>query len=159
MKTLFLIILSGLNFLTLQAQNQIWTPILNDYLTLEDALVASNTSEAKKALAKFEQDLQQIDLKSVKNEHQKNLKQLATQVEKSQKAASLEEFRSGFEKISASMIELAELKAFDIEALYIVYCPMKKASWLDDTKTVKNPYYGKSMLTCGSIKKTIELKK
>jgi Cu(I)/Ag(I) efflux system membrane fusion protein len=53
------------------------------------------------------------------------------------------------------MITLAESKALWNNKLYVFYCPMKKANWLDDANTVKNPYYGKSMLTCGSVKKTI----
>jgi Cu(I)/Ag(I) efflux system membrane fusion protein len=32
---------------------------------------------------------------------------------------------------------------------------MAKASWLSETKDVKNPFYGKKMLTCGSVKSQI----
>jgi hypothetical protein len=36
------------------------------------------------------------------------------------------------------------------------YCPMKKASWLSDSKDIRNPYYGANMLDCGSVKTTIK---
>jgi len=32
------------------------------------------------------------------------------------------------------------------------YCPMVKASWLQASKDINNPYMGKSMLTCGVLK-------
>jgi Cu(I)/Ag(I) efflux system membrane fusion protein len=42
-----------------------------------------------------------------------------------------------------------------IETLYVQKCPMansnKGAVWLSTEKEVKNPYYGDTMLTCGSV--------
>ncbi|TAN20457.1 MAG: DUF3347 domain-containing protein [Chitinophagaceae bacterium] len=32
---------------------------------------------------------------------------------------------------------------------YIHYCPMKKAYWMSNSKAIRNPYYGKQMLSCG----------
>jgi Protein of unknown function (DUF3347). len=32
---------------------------------------------------------------------------------------------------------------------------MKKANWLSSEKEIKNPYYGSTMLTCGSVVDTI----
>ena len=40
--------------------------------------------------------------------------------------------------------------------VYQQYCPMAKAYWLSDNATVKNPYYGKSMLTCGKVSETLK---
>ena len=43
------------------------------------------------------------------------------------------------------------------QKLYQDYCPMyndgKGAVWISEAKTIKNPYYGSKMLTCGSVKK------
>ena len=36
--------------------------------------------------------------------------------------------------------------------LYEVYCPMAKASWLQTSKEVANPYLGKAMNTCGEVR-------
>jgi Cu(I)/Ag(I) efflux system membrane fusion protein len=42
----------------------------------------------------------------------------------------------------------------------VQHCPMadsfKGADWLSKKKEILNPYFGQSMLTCGSITKTIE---
>ena len=40
--------------------------------------------------------------------------------------------------------------------VYVQYCPMAKGQWLSDEKEIKNPYYGNSMLTCGSVKSEIK---
>ena len=46
------------------------------------------------------------------------------------------------------------------QVLYKNFCPMyndkKGAIWLSETKTIKNPYYGKKMLTCGSVQEELK---
>jgi hypothetical protein len=34
----------------------------------------------------------------------------------------------------------------------LAYCPMANKPWLTKDKTIRNPYYGAAMLTCGSFK-------
>lgn len=155
MKKLFVIFISFLGVMTAQAQSNDWNQLLKSYLDIEDALVASNVNDAKTAMAKMQKEALQLLPKATGNVPQKELKFLAARLEVYGKSESIEDVRAGFEKISNSMILLAEQKVFGSETLYVVHCPMKKANWLDDTNTVKNPYYGKSMLTCGSVKKTI----
>jgi hypothetical protein len=33
---------------------------------------------------------------------------------------------------------------------------MKKATWLSSSKTIKNPYFGSAMPTCGKVTETIQ---
>lgn len=155
MKSFFLILMSWIGLMSAQAQNKDWNQLLKNYLEVEDALVASNLTDAKNAIAKMQKEIQQLQPDATGKVHQKELKFLAAYLEVAGKADSLDDIRTRFEKISGSMIALAEQKVFTPETLYVVYCPMKKASWLDDATDVKNPYYGKAMLTCGSVKKTI----
>ncbi|MGX7666327.1 DUF3347 domain-containing protein [Flavobacterium pedocola] len=155
MKTLFAIVLSCLGLMTAQAQSKEWNEVLKNYLSMEDALVASNPGDAKNAMDKMHKDVLKLQSEAKGKNYEKEAKFLAAYLEAYNKANSLDEIRTGFEKISKSMIALAEQKVFDTDALYVVYCPMKKTNWLDDANTVKNPHYGKAMLTCGSVKKTI----
>ena len=68
----------------------------------------------------------------------------------------IEHQREYFAKLSNSMYALVfNFKANETEA-YLQYCPMKKASWLSNSKDIKNPYYGKKMLDCGSVKATLK---
>ena len=46
------------------------------------------------------------------------------------------------------------------QTLYKDFCPMandgKGAIWISEIKAIKNPYLGKKMTTCGSVKEEIK---
>jgi hypothetical protein len=46
------------------------------------------------------------------------------------------------------------------QTLYKDFCPMynegKGATWISETREIKNPYLGKKMATCGSVKEEIK---
>ena len=63
---------------------------------------------------------------------------------------SLENAREHFKPISDECIKMAE----GVDGQYVFHCPMAKSQWLQtDSKQVSNPYMGKKMPTCGSLKK------
>jgi hypothetical protein len=67
--------------------------------------------------------------------------------------------RIHFSALSESAYGL--VKAFGAgKPVYHVYCSMAKdnegAMWLSDSRDVKNPYFGKDMLTCGNIEEKIQ---
>ena len=45
------------------------------------------------------------------------------------------------------------------QKLYYDNCPMynkgKGGNWISETKEIQNPYYGKSMRDCGSVKEEL----
>jgi Cu(I)/Ag(I) efflux system membrane fusion protein len=55
--------------------------------------------------------------------------------------------------LSASLINCLIQEQVQTGRYYALYCAMAKANWLQTDKTVKNPYYGESMLKCGEIRK------
>lgn len=61
---------------------------------------------------------------------------------------SLDKARDHFKMISKAAIPLVEKK----EGYYVLTCPMAKADWIQTSKDVENPYMGKEMLKCGSVK-------
>jgi len=54
------------------------------------------------------------------------------------------------------MIALAKEYKLSENPVYVQYCPMADSSWLSDESKIANPYYGKSMLTCGNVKSTLK---
>jgi hypothetical protein len=54
------------------------------------------------------------------------------------------------------MIALTKQFKLSDKPVYVQYCPMADGSWLSDEKQIVNPYYGKSMLSCGSVKSEIK---
>ena len=155
MKTLFFEIISLGSMITAQAQQKEWTIVLDQYLVMEEALVQVDLKDAKTAAFKMNEQVMALDQKNLSKTIQKEVKNLENQLSIAAKTDSINTLRELFQSISSSMIALAESNIPWDDKLYVFYCPMKKASWLDDTNAVKNPYYGKQMLTCGSVKKTI----
>jgi hypothetical protein len=68
-----------------------------------------------------------------------------------EQAKDLDKAREAFNPLSESVIAAA--KAAKIPDVKVAYCPMAKGSWLQKESTIKNPYYGSQMLTCGEFKK------
>ncbi len=83
-----------------------------------------------------------------------NIKDSATEVN----GTGIEEARKRFKVLSQSMIDyVKELQGQtkDAEKIYVYYCPMADASWLQKEEGTRNPYYGSSMLKCGSVKEEL----
>jgi Cu(I)/Ag(I) efflux system membrane fusion protein len=80
---------------------------------------------------------------------------IAEQAEKIAQAKDLTAARAAFGPLSETLIAYRKTGAALVEQFYVLYCPMANnnhgASWLQGTKTVRNPYYGASMLTCGQV--------
>ncbi len=91
--------------------------------------------------------------KAVKGDDMKMLSlDVAKQAETLAKAKDLKAAREAFKPLSASLVKyLADSKAGK-GTYHEVYCPMVKASWLQKETDIKNPYMGKAMLTCGTLK-------
>lgn len=90
-------------------------------------------------------------VKAVKGDSMKMLPaEVATEAGALAKANDLKTARAAFKTLSASLIKY--LADHNAKGAYVeVHCPMAKASWLQADKTVKNPYLGKSMSSCGVI--------
>jgi multidrug efflux pump subunit AcrA (membrane-fusion protein) len=74
------------------------------------------------------------------------------------KGAGIEEARKRFKNLSRLTIDyVKELQGQikDAEKFYVYYCPMADASWLQKEEGTRNPYYGSSMLKCGSVKEEL----
>ena len=91
--------------------------------------------------------------KAVKGDEMKMLSpDVAKQAEALAKAKNIKTAREAFKPLSASLVKyLADNKAGK-GTYHEAYCPMVKASWLQTSKDITNPYMGKSMLTCGVLK-------
>lgn len=60
---------------------------------------------------------------------------------------SIEELRTSFKALSEAYFKNGSKK--EIEGLQKASCPMAEARWIQKKGELANPYYGKSMLTCG----------
>lgn len=66
--------------------------------------------------------------------------------------------RKDFEGISYAMIKTLKALKFNSQTVYVQYCPMAKASWLNEKENIENPCYGSMMFDCGDVSETIKSK-
>ena len=126
--------------------------ILNTYYKLKDALVSSNAASAATNADELVKAINSTDKQTVNDDARASLLKDADAIAQS-KDIKLQ--REKFATLSNNMFELAKTVKLSPNPVYQQYCPMKKASWLSNEKSIKNPYYGSMMLTCGSVKTTL----
>jgi hypothetical protein len=142
------------------AQSTSVDKITQAYLGLKNALVASDATVAKAKAAALLAALSAPVDNSLKPDQQKllaaNLEKLKFDSRHISESGAIDHQREHFESLSKNMYTvLSGLKA-NSTVLYEQYCPMKKAYWLSENKTIENPYYGKTMPDCGEVKATLK---
>jgi len=149
-KTLTLILVAVLSWGSLSAQNL--EKVLEDYILLKNNLIEGNqigaTSSAKQLVITLESLNQISDQKSLMNEIISSSKNIT-------KTNNIEQQRNELGKLSESTWNLINTNDSFNKKAYYNYCPMKKAYWISEVKEIRNPFYGKQMLQCGSVKESI----
>ena len=150
-KLIFTALFSVFSILNLSAQksNASITKLYQNYLNIKNALVADNSDEASTAANIFIKSASMIDFKVLSEGNVDVLRKDATQIAESR---SIETQREFFVHLSQNMIALTKNFKLADKSVFVQYCPMADASWLSAEKVVKNPFYGSSMLSCGSVK-------
>ncbi|MEQ6122249.1 DUF3347 domain-containing protein [Reichenbachiella sp. MALMAid0571] len=119
------------------------------YITLKNALVASDFQKAKSASESL--------VKAIHNV--KGSDKVHAEAAKVAESATLENQRKAFTALSNEMATLVKGADISMGELYLEYCPMANGNtggyWLSNEKEIRNPYFGDKMLKCGSVKETI----
>ena len=138
--------------------------MVTQYLQIKNALANDNGKDAASAGNAFVESMGKMEKTSLTADKKKtwdnlsdDAKEMAEHIGKN--ADKLEHQREHFDMLSKDMYDM--VKAFGGgQTLYQDFCPMyndkKGATWLSETKEIKNPYLGKKMPTCGSVKEEIK---
>lgn len=138
--------------------------MVSQYLQMKNALASDNGKDAATAgntfvesMGKMDKTNLSVDKKKIWNDLSDDAKEMAEHIGKN--AGDIEHQREHFDMLSKDMYDM--VKAFGAgQTLYNDYCPMynnkKGATWLSETKEIKNPYLGKKMPTCGEVKEEIK---
>lgn len=154
MKTIRLSLFSFvLVFVSLAVSAQSTAPALSAYYGVKNALVATDAAKAKTQATTLVAALGKVGSATLSAADKKALASAKTSAATISQTTEVAAQRKAFETLSTNMIML--VKATKPAKTYVQYCPMVKASWLSDSKDIKNPYYGNQMLTCGSVKEEI----
>ena len=147
---------------TKQKVNQLKT-IFESYFALKDALVKSDGKLASTPAKDLLANINSVKMEKLSSEEHtvwmKVMSSLKSNTEKMSETASVEKQRIAFMDLSAYFYDLLKVGKQE-NAIYYQNCPMyndgKGANWLSKESTIKNPYYGSQMLTCGKTVETIK---
>lgn len=148
---------------TAMAANDLKTqfaPVMAAYYGLKNALVADNGAGAADQGKALDKALENLDTKSWTIEQRNAYTPLAKKLETDAEhigagASKIDHQREHFESLSTNLFTVVKALKINSAPVYWEYCPMKNASWMSAENTVKNPYFGKQMPTCGSVKETV----
>ncbi|SRR6266540_5350536 len=127
--------------------------LLTSYYNIKNALVAGNANTASASAEEFVKTLNGIDYKVISEGNVNALLKDATAISEMK---DINHQREHFANLSSNMLAVAKAVKLSDQPIYQVNCPMKKAYWLSNEATIKNPYFGSAMLTCGKVVETLK---
>lgn len=147
----------------LTVQDDPLLPVFTSYFELKDALVKSDASTAAKRASGLLDAVNGVKMGSLKdNDHtiwMKVRSGLMATTESIKESTDLEVQRNRFMSLSQHIYELIKSNQ-PKGTVYYQFCPMandgKGANWLSKESSIRNPYYGSQMLTCGKTIETIK---
>jgi copper chaperone CopZ len=137
--------------------------IFDNYFAVKDALVKTDGNTASTKAKELLSAINAVKMETLKtDEHtiwMKVLKDLKKDTETIANTKDAKQQRNSFDTLSKNIYDLIKVSKQETPT-YLQHCPMandgKGADWLSKENTVKNPYYGSMMLTCGKVVETIK---
>lgn len=143
-----------------QAANPALSKLLSLYYDVKNALVSSDATTANAKAAEFVKAIGSVDMHALSAaEHEAFMplqEKLTADASAIAATTDLNKQREQFKSFSNNFFTLAKAVKLSDTPVYQQYCPMQKSYWLSNEAAVKNPYYGKQMLTCGKVTETLK---
>ncbi|MFT6830941.1 MAG: Cu(I)/Ag(I) efflux system membrane fusion protein [Planctomycetota bacterium] len=136
-------------------------PLYTAYLKGQVALAGDDPGSAGSALKSMGQLLEDVSPAGLSAEHRtlwrEEVASLRAAIESAAGTEAIEPLRESFEAASISMLTIVREFGHDASSnLVEAYCPMAfndaGASWLQEGRDIRNPYFGASMLACGDVR-------
>jgi hypothetical protein len=135
------------------------TPTLTAYFEMKEALVVADAVSASGKASEFAKYFNGLDINAIPIDKQADFigirRKLVADAGQITATRDLDKQREGFASLSLNFYLLVKLVKLSNQTIYQDYCPMKRMYWLSNVKNIRNPYYGRMMLTCGSVTETI----
>lgn len=148
--------------------NASFNRLLTSYYGLKDGLVEEDTVKVNAAALQMVEHADSLALNEIKGDSTGDIKNTALNftgtIVGSSKAlvaeAGIEAKRREFEMITDALYNLIRVVRYDGNKVYYLFCPMafddKGAYWLSHESQIRNPYFGKKMLTCGNVADSLD---
>jgi Protein of unknown function (DUF3347) len=138
--------------------------VFTSYVSLKESFVAANPATVKSSATHVAQALVKADMKlltgAAHNDWMNYLGGMEGALKEMQATDDIEAQRIAFKNLSDGLYK--SIKAFGLggTTAYYEYCPMAfnntGAYWLSDNSTIRNPYFGDKMLSCGAVEETLQ---
>jgi len=138
--------------------------VFDQYIVLKDALVLTDAVKTKQAAQKVQQALAKVDMKLLKGDAHVQWMEILGNLDKQIKlivsSGNIEDQRKAFSGFSDQFYNAVKNFGLMGKTAYYQFCPMannnKGAYWLSESKTIRNPYFGDEMMTCGETEETLK---
>lgn len=132
--------------------------LVDEYIKLKDAMVASDPAAAKSAASNMLEMANAMPVATLQGEQKSYAEERVDEIKQSVSGIAetndLGEQRQNLELVSEATFALAKAFGGSDKTLYYQHCPMafndQGAYWLSTNKEIRNPYFGDSMLKCGT---------
>ena len=138
--------------------------IVKNYLAIKNSLAIDDSDAAADAGKALSETMAKTGMEKVSSDQMEAYMSIADDVKEhaehiGDNGGKIEHQREHFVTLSKDMDDLIQLFGTN-QKLYLDFCPMadnnKGAVWISETKEITNPYFGKDMATCGSVKKEFQ---
>jgi Cu(I)/Ag(I) efflux system membrane fusion protein len=126
-------------------------PILTEYLEIHSALAGDETEGVQAAVREIEALAKKLTPEGAVGDHAEHYKDVPKDIlaacRKLEEAKDIDSIRAAFAELSKPIsmwVTMAKPKDMSV-----MYCPMRKAGWVQRGSDVANPYYGAKMSSCG----------
>jgi Cu(I)/Ag(I) efflux system membrane fusion protein len=138
--------------------------LLDEYMNLKNYLVQDNSKMAKQAATRFQKALSGVEMKRLSGDSHLKWMDLSGGISESLasiiNSEGLEQERKAFLALSKDLYSAIKTFGLIDKTVYYQFCPMydnnKGGYWLSETEEIRNPYFGKVMLSCGETRETLK---
>jgi hypothetical protein len=134
------------------------------YIKLKEAFVSSNPARVQTESLAISATLRQVDMKLLSgpshNEWVNFMASIQSSLRAIESSTDIETQRRAFSTLSESMYKTIRAFGLGGKDAFYEFCPMAfnnvGAYWLSDEEEIRNPYFGNTMLTCGSVEEKLK---
>ena len=138
--------------------------LLDQYMKLKDYLVLDDSKMAKQAATRFQKALSGVEMKRLSGDSHLKWMDLSGGISESLASiiniGGLEQERKAFQALSKDLYSAIKTFGLMDKTIYYQFCPMydnnKGGYWLSESEEIRNPYFGKEMLSCGETRETLK---
>jgi len=138
--------------------------LFTSYIALKDAFVATDAAKVKTEVASTQKALSDVDMKLVSGAAHSDwmtyLGSMEGALKEMEASSDIEAQRKAFSSLSDNLYKTIKAYGLGGTTAYYEFCPMafnnEGAFWLSESDKIRNPYFGDKMMTCGSVKETLQ---